>query len=62
MVHWSSDGWNTTRDTNSQNTGIGIHVTDLPTEKLPIGTVIFFTFYWSEIEHWEGIDYAVSIV
>lgn len=62
LVHWSSNGWNTTRDTDSRNIGIGIHVTDLPTANLPVGTVLLFTFYWPEVDHWEGTNYEVSVV
>jgi len=61
-VHWSSDGWKTTRETDSRRTGIGIYVADLATENLPLGSKILFTFYWPEVEHWEGVDYVVSIV
>lgn len=62
MVHWSTNGWKNSRDTDSKNTGIGIYVADLDTGELPLASEILFTFYWPEVEHWEGADYAVSIV
>ncbi|HZU45127.1 MAG TPA: glucan 1,4-alpha-glucosidase [Terriglobales bacterium] len=62
MSHWGSDGWNAARDSNCRSTGIGIFVADLPTQTLPRGTVINFTFYWPEAGHWEGADYTVSVV
>ncbi len=34
MIHWSSDRWQTTYDTQSRDTGMGVHVTDLSTETL----------------------------
>ena len=45
LVHWSADNWLTTHDTSSRDTQLGVHVTDLPTESLPIGTDIVFTFH-----------------
>ena len=34
---------------------------DLPTQSLPEGTQIKFTFYWPEAGHWEGKDFMVRI-
>ncbi len=36
-------------------------VIDLPTEKLPVGARIDFTFYWSEVDRWEHTDFFVVI-
>ena len=48
LVHWSTDGWQTTHDTPTRDTGLGIHFADLPTERLPPGSEVVFTFYWPE--------------
>ena len=61
LVHWSADGWQTVHDTSTANTGLGIHIADLPTERLPAGVNINFTFYWQESGRWENMDYAVII-
>jgi glucoamylase len=61
LVHWSADNWLTTHDTNSRDTQLGVHVTDLPTETLPIGTRVLFTFYWPEADRWEQRDYSVTV-
>jgi glucoamylase len=61
VVHWSADNWNTVHDTPSQDTALGIYVLDLPTQDFPIGTLLTFTFYWPETDHWEGSDYIVQI-
>ena len=36
-------------------------VADLPTEALPIGTQILFTFYWPEADRWEHQDVTVTV-
>lgn len=61
LVHWSSDGWRTTRDETTRDTTLGVHVADLPTEHLCEGARIDLTFYWPEEDRWEGADYLVCI-
>ncbi len=62
LVHWSSDGWRTVRDTATRDTGIGLHVADLPTESAPVGARVDFTFFWPGARRWEGCDFATSVV
>ena len=59
-VHWSVDGWKTTQDVETTDTGLGLHVADLPTSKLPVGRVIAFTFLWSD-GRWEGTNFSVTV-
>ncbi len=61
MVHWSIDGWNTSQDTNTRDTGLGTFILDLPTASLPGGSQIVFTFYWLQENRWEGTDYTVVV-
>jgi glucoamylase len=61
MAHWSDDEWRTTHDTYSTDTGLGIHAIDLPTDTLPTGRKVLFTFYWPEQQRWEGIDYSIVV-
>ena len=61
LVHWSFDRWATTRDTNARDTGLGAYIVDLPTEKLPAGSQVCFTFYWPQAGKWEGTDFTVSV-
>jgi glucoamylase len=61
LVHWSFDGWQTARDTETVDTGLGLHVADLPSEKLSASAEIVFTFYWKEDQRWEGADYKVLV-
>jgi glucoamylase len=61
QVHWSIDGWKTTQDTPTRDTGLEIYRLDLPTASLPSGSEVVFTFYWPRENRWEGKDYAVQI-
>ena len=61
LVHWSIDNWTTPHDTNTRDTGLGIHVLDLPTASMPAGGQVTFTFYWPNENRWEGTDYKVTI-
>jgi glucoamylase len=60
-VHWSVDDWKTTHDTDTRDTGLGIHTLDLPTASLPAGGQAVFTFFWPSENRWEGTDYTVRI-
>jgi glucoamylase len=62
LVHWSSDGWRRSFDTPTRDTTLGLHVADLETAHLAIGTEIVFTIRWSHDERWDGADYRVLII
>jgi glucoamylase len=59
-VHWSLDDWNTSFDTHTRDTELGVHVVDLPTDKLPVAHPTVFTFHW-DADGWEGVDYSVIV-
>jgi glucoamylase len=62
-VHWSKDGWQTVQDVETRDTGLGIYIADLPTDDLPSGTNLSFTFYWLKTNAWEGGDnFEVKVV
>ena len=61
VVHWSSDGWETVRDIDTRDTTLGVHVADLATTDLPTGGRIDFTFYWTDADRWEGVDFVVFV-
>jgi len=61
VVHWTSDGWRTVHDTQTRDTGLGLHVADLPTDAVPPGGRMGFTFYWSLASRWEGTDFDVVV-
>ncbi|MBI3951153.1 MAG: glucan 1,4-alpha-glucosidase [Acidobacteria bacterium] len=59
VVHWSNDDWHTIHDTETRDTGLGVHLADLPTKALPTGEKINFTFYWPKAGRWENVDFVV---
>jgi glucoamylase len=60
-VRWSSDNWQTVHDSDSQESGWNLQHLDMPTETLPAGRQITFTFLWKNSGRWEGHDYLVTV-
>ena len=60
-VRWSSDGWQTVHEADTRDTGLGLHIADLPTAALPSGSEAGFTFYWTDADRWEDANFSVSI-
>jgi glucoamylase len=60
-IHWSSDGWASAGDVETVENVFGLHVADLPAEKLAEGMAVDFTFFWPEAGHWENADFSVRI-
>lgn len=61
VVRWSPDGWQTIQDTKTRDTGLGLHVVDLPTDRLTAGTEVLFTIYRPGENRWEGVDFKVVL-
>jgi glucoamylase len=61
LVHWSIDGWQSSQDTNTRDSGLGTHLLDLPTASLPSGSPVVFTFFWPQENRWEGQNYTVVV-
>jgi glucoamylase len=61
VVRWSSDSWRSVVETKTRDTGLGVHLADLSTQKLGAGAAIDFTFFWPEAGHWEGRDFRVEV-
>jgi len=60
-VHWGLNGWHDIQDASTVDTGLGVHVCDLPVQGLPPDTAIDFTFLWLEANRWEEVDFAVIL-
>ncbi|MGO9757415.1 MAG: glycoside hydrolase family 15 protein [Roseiarcus sp.] len=60
-VHWGVNGWKEIRDADTRDTGLGVHVADLPVAALTAGETIEFTFLWLDTQTWEGRDHAVRV-
>jgi glucoamylase len=61
FIHWSDDDWKTVHDLKDSRQILGIHFADLPTQSLPEGKQIKFTFYWPDTNNWEERDFAIQI-
>jgi glucoamylase len=61
VVHWTSDNWATSFDYASRDTGLDVHITDLPADSLTEGERVQFTMYWPDPARWEGTDFTVLI-
>jgi glucoamylase len=61
VIRWSADDWNTIHDVTAHDSGMGIHIADLPTKAIPEGNHIKFTFHWPEADRWEGKDFIVQV-
>lgn len=61
VVHWSSDNWQTTQETRTRDTGLGLHIADLPTTEHKAGAEIQFTFHWLGDDRWQGQNFAVQV-
>jgi glucoamylase len=61
VCHWSDDDWQTTYDSSSRDTGLGFQAVDLTTATLTEGKQVRFTFFWPDVNHWEGVDFIVRI-
>jgi glucoamylase len=61
VIHWSADGWRTVHDAPTHDTGLGLHVSDLPTRDLTPGTEVVFTFYWPEAGQWEEEVHSMTV-
>jgi len=61
VVHWSSDKWLTVHDDRTGENAFGVHLVDLPVDRLPPGSTIVFTFFWPDGQRWENVDFTVGI-
>ena len=62
IVHWSPDGWQSVYDSRSRDSGIGVHITDIPAHKFRAATTVGFTLFWTADQRWEGSNFEVQIV
>jgi glucoamylase len=60
-IRWSTNDWTTPLELKTKDTGLGIHVADLPTRKVPAATTIMFTFFWRDANRWEEKDFRVHV-
>ncbi len=61
VLHWSRDDWTRVTDTALHDTGLGLHVAEIPTAGLPAGTRILFTWRYQGSGTWAGANYSVEV-
>ncbi len=61
VIHWSVDNWKNAQDVKNGDTGLGVHIADIPSARLSSGTKILFTFHWTESDQWEGQNFTVVV-
>jgi len=61
VVRWSIDGWTTLHDSSTSASGLGVHLVDLATAELAVGTTVRFTFLWTDVDRWEGRNFETSV-
>ncbi len=61
LIHWSADGWQTSQDAPTRDSGLGVHFVDLPTAKLAAGAEVVFTFSTGQAWQWDGKNVAVTV-
>ena len=61
ILHWGLDGWQSTKDAATQDTGLGLHVVELKTQTLRAGQRIDFTFRPVDTGEWLGHDYTIVV-
>ena len=62
LVHWSRNNWETAADVKTVDSGLGLHYADLPTNKLPLGGKVVFTFFWPDGGKWEETNWEVTVM
>lgn len=61
LVHYGVDGWQHAADVATQDSGLGLHVADVPSASLKAGQALNFTFQSTATERWEGSDHRIDV-
>jgi len=61
LIHWSTDNWVTTQNTQTHKTLFGSHFADLALD-VEAGRNVVFTFFWPEVSRWEGDNSTVAVI
>ena len=61
IVRWTLDEWESANESHTQDSRMGVHYVDLPTDRTKSGALAEFTFHWTGNGHWEGKNFGVAI-
>jgi glucoamylase len=60
-VHYGFEGWQRVAELETYDSGLQMHVAELPSATLQPGESVQFTFYWTGSSSWEGRDYETRV-
>jgi glucoamylase len=60
-VRWTADGWQTEQTLPTVDTGLGLHVADLPTAKLAMGSKIDFVISERGEDPRQDLGFSVTV-
>jgi glucoamylase len=60
-VLWSADGWKTSQETHTADTGLNVHAAELATAALAAGVSVVFTWRDAASEAWVGTNFTVTV-
>jgi glucoamylase len=61
VVLWSDDDWSGSHETPTVDTGLGVHVAELPTAALSPGRSVVFTWRENATGGWAGADHRIVV-
>ena len=61
-VRWTASDWETFEDSQTVDTGIGVHYAMLPIASLKRGRRVIFTTFWVDTGKWEGRNFEVNVI
>jgi glucoamylase len=61
LVHWNASGSPDWSDAGTHDTGLGVHVAELPTDGLAAGAVLTFTWRRQRDGGWVGENFTVTV-
>jgi len=61
LVRWGIDNWQSIRNLPTRDSGIGLHIAEVDTSRLPAGESIEFTYRRNSDGVWAGRNYKVMI-
>ncbi|TCV89489.1 glycoside hydrolase family 15 protein [Sulfurirhabdus autotrophica] len=61
IIHWGIDGWQSSQNTATLETAVGMHVAEIDTKGLHSGQRVDFTFQSADTGKWLGQDYLIGV-
>jgi glucoamylase len=60
-VHHGHDHWQATGDCETRDSGLGLHVAEVPVRDLAKGHVVDFTIFWIDTDAWDGAEFHIDV-